>query len=161
MWGRPLCCNRWIPRWNLLLFSQRSGGHLSAVRCTTPCITNRLLGNVRRVMGGWWVGHEGPEGLGLGVFFFLGDISLKRFGDVFWEVGKNAKVLVQLRNFPKVGFYTKCFKYGREAVYISINDSTERWNNLEKSFKIHFLWLNESTTPHNFTFATPRKWKLW
>ena len=42
------------------------------------------------------------------------------------EVGKNAKVLVQLRNFPKVGFYTKCFKHGREAVYTSINDSTER-----------------------------------
>lgn len=69
MWGRPLCCNRWIPRFNLLWFSQRSGGHLSAVRCTTPCITNRLLGNVRRVMGGWWMGDEGPEGLGLGVFF--------------------------------------------------------------------------------------------
>ena len=55
---------------------------------------------------------EGPEGLGLGVcFFFPGDISLKRFGDVFLlEVGKNAKVLVQLRNFPKVGFLYKVFQ---------------------------------------------------
>ena len=59
--------------------------------------------------------------------FFSRRYLFKEVWDVFLlEVGKNAKVLVQLRNFPKVGFYTKCFKYGREAVYTSINDSTER-----------------------------------
>ena len=44
------------------------------------------------------------------VFFSRRYVSLKRFGMFLLEVGKNAKVLVELRNFPKVGFYTKCFK---------------------------------------------------
>ena len=78
------------------------------------------------------------------------------------EVGKNAKV--QLCNFPKFDLVLLCVSsmgvkhYFHLLIFKLLVDSTEMGSNLEKSFNIHFLWLNNSN-PQQFYMCNSKKMK--